>query len=81
MLRQQVQYTLRYNAMMIKRKYEYLTAPAKQLDSLAIGKQLNVPNSQRVSVNGTIQRIKDRSDKRFTIKRINDDYFIIVRIK
>ena len=51
------------------------------LENMKKGISIPVPNYQRVSINGTIQRLKDTSSRRYSCKRINDTYFTIKRIR
>lgn len=50
------------------------------LETMKLRQTVKAPNFQRTSVNGTLQRLKDRSKKKFTCKRF-DTYFTIQRIR
>lgn len=50
------------------------------LETMKLRQTLKAPNFQRTSVNGTLQRLKDRSTKKFTCKRF-DTYFTIQRTR
>ena len=50
------------------------------LETMKLRQTVKAPNFQRTSVNGTLQRFKDRSTKKFTCKRF-DTYFTIQRIR
>lgn len=56
-----------------------LESPTASLEALKLGERLNAPNFQRLTVETTIRRIKDKSSKRFSCKRINDYYFTVLR--
>lgn len=56
-------------------------APTKTLESMRIRGTLYVMNIQRESINGTIRRLKDRTSKRFSCQRVNDEFFIVKRTK
>ena len=58
-----------------------ITEPTKTLEGLRVRGEIKAPNYQRESINGTIRRIKDKSSKRFTCNRANNDYFIVKRIR
>ena len=51
------------------------------LENMRLGSVEKVPNYQRVSINGTVQRLKDTSSKRYSCTRINDTYFTIKRVR
>lgn len=51
------------------------------LETMRLGSTLSAPNFQRVSFNGTCQRLKDTSSRRYSFKRVNDTYFTIKRIR
>jgi hypothetical protein len=55
--------------------------PTRELDSLKLGGVVYAPNFQRESINGTVRRLKDRSSKRFSCTRVNDDYFFVKRVR
>ena len=65
--------------MEIPKKVIRLDSPSDTLDSMEVGNTEFVLNSQRLSVESTIRRLRDRSRKRFTLKRINDEYFTVKR--
>ena len=50
------------------------------LETMRINSTICIPNSQRTTINTTIQRLKDKSKRKFTVKRINDTYFTLKRI-
>lgn len=56
-------------------------SPTAALEKLRVGWSLKAPNIQRVSFNGTTVRMRNYSTKRFTFKKVNDEYFTIKRIK
>lgn len=51
------------------------------LETMKVNSLISIPNYQRATINSTIQRLKDRSSRRFSIKRINDIYFTLRRIR
>ena len=57
-----------------------LESPSNTLNTMRLKQTIKVPNSQRVSINGTLQRFKDTSNRKFECKRF-DTYFTIKRIK
>lgn len=61
--------------------YKLLTSPVKQLKAMETNDILCVPNKQRVSITGTIARIHRNSKSRFMTRKIDSDFFIIVRVK
>lgn len=63
------------------KKLVAITNPTDTLDSIKVRDILYVPNYQRESINGTVSRFRNRSSKRFTCNRINDEFFIITRIR
>lgn len=68
-------------ANLTEKKVVALVEPTKVLESLKLNGVEKAPNYQRESINGTIRRIKDRSSKRFTCTRVNDDYFEVKRTR
>ena len=55
-------------------------SPTDTLNTMRLRQTIKVPNSQRISFNGTIQRLKDSSSRKFQLKR-HDTYFTIKRMK
>jgi hypothetical protein len=66
---------------MKEEKIEWLYSLTDTLDKMSKNEVIKAQNKQRVSVEGTVRRIKDVSSKRFSLKRVNDDYFTITRIR
>jgi hypothetical protein len=64
-----------------QKKAVVLEAPSKTLESMRIRGTVYVLNTQRESINGTIRRLKDRTAKRFSCQRVNDEFFIVKRVK
>ena len=62
-------------------KVEALISPMASLDALRLKSKIYAPNHQRASIDTTIKRIKDKSSKRFSCTRMNDEYFSIKRIR
>lgn len=54
--------------------------PVRALNALASGESLIVPFAQRVSFNGTIQKLSYTSKKRFSCTKINSECFSVKRI-
>ena len=67
--------------------YEGLTVcetadrPTLTLDSMRKGGVEKIPMSKRVTFESTRQRMKTQSNKAFSFRKINNEYFIIKRIK
>lgn len=67
--------------------YEDLTvcetseSPTFTLDSMRKGSVEKIPMSKRVTFESTRQRMKTQSNKAFSFRKINNEYFIIKRIK
>lgn len=60
---------------------ERVKHPTIALDTLRRGAELEAPNIQRISFNGTIQKMKYTSKKKFTCNQVDDQYFIVKRIQ
>lgn len=69
------------------RLYEDLTvcetadSPTLTLDSMRKGGVEKVPMIKRVTFESTRQRMKTQSNKAFSFRKINNEYFLIKRIK
>jgi hypothetical protein len=60
---------------------ESIDSPTKTLKGMRMKDKFYFPNSQRISVRSTITTLKDKSTKRFSLKRINDEYTLLRRTK
>jgi len=64
----------------LKEKITPIESMTTALETLRLNAVIKAPNFQRVSANGTIQRLKDTSSKKFSCKRF-DTYFTIKRTR
>ncbi len=56
-------------------------SPTYVLDTMRKGGVEKVPMAKRVSFESTRQRMKTQSNKAFSFRKINNEYFIIKRIR
>lgn len=62
-----------------EKKVERIEKPTEYLNKLRIGQRGKAPNCQRLTFETTILRMKNKGDKRFTLKKENEQYFTIKR--
>lgn len=60
-------------------KVEKIEKPTELLNKLRVGQKTKAPNVQRLTFETTILRMKNKGDKRFTLKKENEQYFTIKR--
>ena len=60
---------------------ETADSPTLTLDSMRKGGVEKIPMSKRVTFESTRQRMKTQSNKAFSFRKINNEYFIIKRIR
>lgn len=65
----------------IEKKIKTIESPTQALNGLRLRGELEAPNTQRESIATTIRRMKVASSKRFTCRKVNDQYFTIKRIQ
>jgi len=64
----------------ITEKITELESPTDTFNTMRLNQVIKVPNTQRTSINSTIQRFKDISNRKFKCKRF-ETYFTVKRIK
>jgi|GEM_PF-3195609 len=63
-------------------RVDTITNPTATLEAMKTKSKIFAPNTQRVSIEGTIRRMNDRgSSKVYTLKRLNNQFFSIQRTK
>lgn len=60
-------------------KVEKIEKPTKLLNKLRVGQKTKAPNVQRLTFETTILRMKNKGEKRFTLKKENELFFTIKR--
>lgn len=65
----------------IEKKIQTIESPTQALNSLRLKGELEAPNAQRESIATTIRRMKAVSTKRFTCRKVNEQFFTIKRIQ
>lgn len=58
-----------------------IDSPSKVLREMSVGEVVTVINRQRISFNGTIERMKSWSTSRFSCLKISETHFEIRRTK
>jgi len=62
-------------------KVEAIETPTATLDTMRTGSTIYAPCYQRGSIDTTRQRMKNYSSKRFALKKENDEFFSIKRVR
>jgi len=62
-------------------KINALERPRYELENMKINASVLIPSFQKASVSTTIGRIKDTSTKRYSVKKVNDQTYIVKRIR
>lgn len=60
---------------------ERIQHPTAALDVLLRGQEILAPHYQRVSIDGTIHKMKYTSSKRFSCKKKDNESFTVTRIQ
>lgn len=60
-------------------KVEKIEKPTELLNKLRVGQKTKAPNVQRLTFETTILRMKNKGEKRFTLKKENELFFTIKR--